>query len=142
MTRLPFAIALCGIVAAPQAFAQEQQSFRGLMGKGYDIKAVTFARGESTDNRDTFIVSFNFSLPDSRASNTRYSVITLVSEAGKRGSSALRECSTCAVSMSTTIEAYLVAKAGEAAMAMTAKATPVFRSDETGENVFIRDGSS
>jgi hypothetical protein len=57
MTRLAFAVALCGIVAAPQAFAQEQQSFKSLMGKGYDIKAVTFARGEATENRETFIVT-------------------------------------------------------------------------------------
>jgi hypothetical protein len=42
---------------ASQAVAQEQQSFKNLMGKGYDIKAVTFAKGEATDNRETFIVT-------------------------------------------------------------------------------------
>ena len=57
MTRLAFAVALCGIVAAPQAFAQEQQSFKSLMGKSCDIKAVTFAKGEATENRETFIVT-------------------------------------------------------------------------------------
>ncbi len=56
MTRVGIGLALgCAIVS--QAFAQEQQSFKGLMGKGYDIKAVTFARGEATDNRETFVVT-------------------------------------------------------------------------------------
>jgi hypothetical protein len=56
MTRLGFAIALF-CAAGSQVLAQEQQSFKGLMGKGYDIKAVTFARGDVTDNRETFVVT-------------------------------------------------------------------------------------
>jgi hypothetical protein len=39
------------------SLAQEQQSFKSLMGRGFDIRSVTFARGESTDNRETFIVT-------------------------------------------------------------------------------------
>ena len=42
--------------AAP-ADAQEQQSFKTIVGKGYDIKTVTFAKGESTDNREIFVVT-------------------------------------------------------------------------------------
>ena len=54
-----FALAL-GLVCLLQASdcgAQEQQSFKTLVGKGYEIKSVAFARGESTDNRDSFLVT-------------------------------------------------------------------------------------
>jgi hypothetical protein len=51
------AVALLAVVQAPPAFAQEQQSFRTIMGKGYEIKSVTFARGEATDNREIFVVT-------------------------------------------------------------------------------------
>jgi hypothetical protein len=50
-----FALA-CLCVGEP-ALAQEQQSFKSLVGRGFDIRSVTFARGESTENRDTFIVT-------------------------------------------------------------------------------------
>jgi hypothetical protein len=52
-----FAVALLAVVLAPPARAQEQQSFKTIMGKGYEIKTVTFARGESTDNREIFVVT-------------------------------------------------------------------------------------
>jgi hypothetical protein len=42
---------------AGSAPAQEQTSFRSLIGKGYDIKAVTFAHGESIGNRGVFVVT-------------------------------------------------------------------------------------
>jgi len=45
-------IVLCGV-----ASAQEQQSFKAIMGKGYEIKSVTFAKGESTENREIFVVT-------------------------------------------------------------------------------------
>jgi hypothetical protein len=44
------------VFAAP-ADAQDQQSFKTIIGKGYEIKSVTFARGESTDNREIFVVT-------------------------------------------------------------------------------------
>jgi hypothetical protein len=56
MTKWVFAVAL-GCAVGSQCLAQEQQSFKGLMGRGYDIKAVTFAKGDATDNRETFIVT-------------------------------------------------------------------------------------
>jgi hypothetical protein len=37
--------------------AQEQQSFKTIIGKGYDIKSVTFAKGEATENREVFVVT-------------------------------------------------------------------------------------
>jgi hypothetical protein len=37
--------------------AQEQQSFKTVIGKSYEIKNVTFARGEATDNREIFVVT-------------------------------------------------------------------------------------
>ena len=51
------AVACIAIAGARDARAQEQQSFRAIMGKGYEIKSVTFARGEATDNREIFVVT-------------------------------------------------------------------------------------
>ena len=39
------------------AVAQEQQSFKSLIGRGFEIKSVTFAKGEATSNREVFVVS-------------------------------------------------------------------------------------
>jgi hypothetical protein len=52
-----FVAALLGLVLASQARAQEQSSFKTLMGRGYEIKSVTFVRGEATENRETFLVT-------------------------------------------------------------------------------------
>lgn len=52
-----FAIAFVAAVPAPDALAQEQQSFKTIIGKGYEIKAVTFARGDATDSREVFLVT-------------------------------------------------------------------------------------
>jgi hypothetical protein len=52
-----FAVALLAVVQMPDASAQQQQSFRTIMDKGYEIKTVTFARGEATDNREIFVVT-------------------------------------------------------------------------------------
>jgi len=49
--------ALVSLAWAAAALAQEQQSFKALIGKGFDVKSVTFARGESTDNREVFVVT-------------------------------------------------------------------------------------
>ena len=48
--------ALLFLAGAP-ALAQEQQSVKSLLGKGYDIKAVTFVRGDVSENRETFLVT-------------------------------------------------------------------------------------
>ena len=52
---LTSAVVLIGLCAS--AFAQEQQSLRTLLGKGYDVKGVTFAMGQSTDNREAILVT-------------------------------------------------------------------------------------
>jgi hypothetical protein len=51
------ALGLVCLLQAPDCGAQEQQSFKPLVGRGYEIKSVAFARGESTDNRDSFLVT-------------------------------------------------------------------------------------
>src|SRR5260370_30938968 len=51
------ALADASFAFATAAQAQEQQSFKSLMGKGYDMKSVTFAKGEATQNRETFVVT-------------------------------------------------------------------------------------
>ena len=52
-----FALGLVWLMQAPDCSAQEQQSFKSLIGRGFEIKNVTFARGESTDNRESFLVT-------------------------------------------------------------------------------------
>ncbi|HEY4406969.1 MAG TPA: hypothetical protein VGN55_20165 [Xanthobacteraceae bacterium] len=52
-----FALGLACLLQSPDCGAQEQQSFKTLVGRGFEIKSVTFARGESTDNRDSFLVT-------------------------------------------------------------------------------------
>jgi len=49
--------ALLWLAGAPAAHAQDQQSFKSIVGKGYEIKGVTFAKGEATENREVFIVT-------------------------------------------------------------------------------------
>jgi hypothetical protein len=57
-TSLALALALLGLAAAAgDGLAQEQQSFKTLISRGYDVKAVTFARGESTENREVVLVT-------------------------------------------------------------------------------------
>jgi hypothetical protein len=56
-TLFALAAALFSTVMAPQGLAQEQQSFKTIIGKGYEIKGVTFARGEATENREIFVVT-------------------------------------------------------------------------------------
>ena len=51
------AVACVAIAGVRDARAQEQQSFRTIVGKGYEIKSVTFARGEATENREIFLVT-------------------------------------------------------------------------------------
>jgi hypothetical protein len=53
-----FALGAILIVQTGRGHAQEQQqSLRGLLGRGFEIKATTFAHGEATDNRDAFVVT-------------------------------------------------------------------------------------
>ena len=54
-TFVAFVVAALAVAAPAQA--QEQQSFKTIIGKGYDIKSVTFAKREATDNRETFVVT-------------------------------------------------------------------------------------
>jgi len=50
-------LAVVMLAFAVSANAQEQQSLKTLLGKGYDIRGITFAKGEATDNRETFVVT-------------------------------------------------------------------------------------
>ena len=45
------------VAAADNAHAQEQQAFKALLGRGFEIKSVTFAKGEATGDRETFVVT-------------------------------------------------------------------------------------
>jgi len=49
--------ALFCAVQASECAAQEQQSFKSLIGRGFDIRNVAFVRGEVTENREAFIVT-------------------------------------------------------------------------------------
>lgn len=58
MRRSIIALIVAGLALALPAAAQEQQSsFKNLMSKGYDIKSAVFAHGQSTEDRDLFIVT-------------------------------------------------------------------------------------
>jgi hypothetical protein len=57
MSRLSAFVAVLLLALQAPAFAQEQQSIKSLLGKGYDIKAVTFVRGEATENREAILVT-------------------------------------------------------------------------------------
>jgi hypothetical protein len=50
-------VALLWLAGAPAALGQEQHSFKTIIGKGYEIKGVTFAKGEATENREVFVVT-------------------------------------------------------------------------------------
>ena len=51
------AVTLFALAAATDGRAQEQQSFKTIVGKGYEIKSVTFAKGEATENREAVFVT-------------------------------------------------------------------------------------
>ena len=57
MTKLLASAVALLFIAQADCLAQEQQSFRSLMARGYDIKSVTFVKGESTENREVFVVT-------------------------------------------------------------------------------------
>ena len=56
-TLFVLAVALFWTAFAPVASSQDQQSFKTIIGKGYEIKSVTFARGEATENREIFVIT-------------------------------------------------------------------------------------
>lgn len=49
--------AALGAAQPDRAFAQEQQAFKSLLGRGFEIKGVTFAKGEATSDRETFVIT-------------------------------------------------------------------------------------
>jgi hypothetical protein len=56
-TSFALAAALAAIAGAGEAAAQDQQSFKSLVGKGYEIKGTVFAKGEATENREVFVIT-------------------------------------------------------------------------------------
>jgi hypothetical protein len=40
-----------------RAGAQEQQPFKSLLGRGFEVKSVTFVKAEATGDRETFVVT-------------------------------------------------------------------------------------
>jgi hypothetical protein len=52
-------VALVALIASGSdcARAQEQQAFKSLLGRGFEIKSVTFVKGEATSDRETFVVT-------------------------------------------------------------------------------------
>ena len=39
------------------SLAQDQQAFKSLLGRGFEIKSVTFVKGEATGDREVFVVT-------------------------------------------------------------------------------------
>jgi hypothetical protein len=55
---LAFAVAVISLAQTGDCLAQDQQqSFKSLLGRGFDVRSVTFARGDSTENKETFVVT-------------------------------------------------------------------------------------
>jgi hypothetical protein len=50
-------IAVCSAALPLDAWAQEQQAFKNLIGRGFEIKSVTFVRGDATEGRETFVIT-------------------------------------------------------------------------------------
>ena len=44
-------------VQPDRASAQEQTPFKSLLGRGFEVKSVTFVKGEATGDRETFVVT-------------------------------------------------------------------------------------
>ena len=45
------------LVQPTGAPAQEQQTFKSIIGRGFEIKSVTFARGDWSENREVAVVT-------------------------------------------------------------------------------------
>jgi hypothetical protein len=56
-TLFVLAVLLVSTAGLRDAAAQEQQSLKTILGRGYDIKSVVFAKGEATENREVFVVT-------------------------------------------------------------------------------------
>jgi hypothetical protein len=54
-----YAAALAAVLLAQPAIApaQEQQSFKSIIGRGFEIRSVTFTKGDWTDNREVAVVT-------------------------------------------------------------------------------------
>ena len=51
------AVAMALLTLPAVAPAQETQSFKSIIGKGFEIKSTTFVKGETTENREVFVVT-------------------------------------------------------------------------------------
>ena len=52
-----FPLAVATVLLAQPVAAQEQQSFKSIIGRGFEIKSTVFLKGESTENREVFVVT-------------------------------------------------------------------------------------
>jgi hypothetical protein len=54
-----FALASLLLLLMPPSVApaQEQQSFRTIIGRGFEIRSVNFVKGEVSENREAFVVT-------------------------------------------------------------------------------------
>ena len=52
-----FPLAVATVLLAQPVAAQEQQSFKSIVGRGFEIKSTVFLKGESTENREVFVVT-------------------------------------------------------------------------------------
>ena len=50
-------IAVSSATLPRDARAQEQQAFKVLLGRGFEIKSATFVKGEVSEGRETFVVT-------------------------------------------------------------------------------------
>jgi hypothetical protein len=60
MTRVlafAFAFVVSATLTSGARAQEQQQSFKSLLGRGFDVKSVAFAKGDATENREVFVVT-------------------------------------------------------------------------------------
>jgi hypothetical protein len=58
MTKAFIPVLATALLALPAvAPAQEQQSLKSLIGRGFEIRSAVFVKGETTENREVFVVT-------------------------------------------------------------------------------------
>ena len=53
----PVALTVAWTAALPDSARAQEQAFKSLIGRGFEIKSVTFVKGEATGDWETFVVT-------------------------------------------------------------------------------------
>ena len=45
------------LLSLPAVAQEQQQSFKSIIGKGFEVRSATFVKGETTENREVFVIT-------------------------------------------------------------------------------------